>query len=39
VIINQAIAERRPIHSYGYRAADVTQAFDALWERLRKRLK
>jgi MinD-like ATPase involved in chromosome partitioning or flagellar assembly len=39
VIINQAIAERRPIHSYGYRAADVTQAFDALWARLRKRVK
>ena len=39
VIINQAIAERRAIHSYGYRAQDISQAFDALWAKLRKRLK
>lgn len=39
VIVNQAIAERRPIHSYGYRAQDVSQAFDELWTRLRRKLK
>ncbi len=36
VIVNQAIGERRPIHSYGARAADVSAAFDALWARLRR---
>jgi chromosome partitioning protein len=36
VIVNQAIGERRPIHSYGARSADVSEAFDALWARLRK---
>ena len=39
VIINQAIAERRPIHSYGSRAQDLTEAFDKLWAKLRRRLK
>lgn len=39
VIVNQAIAERRSIHSYGYRAQDISQAFDALWAKLRKRIK
>ncbi len=39
VIVNQAIAERRPIHSYGYRSQDVSEAFDALWVKLRKRLR
>ena len=39
VIVNQAIAERRPVHSYGYKASDVSSAFDELWERMRKRLK
>jgi MinD-like ATPase involved in chromosome partitioning or flagellar assembly len=39
VIVNQAIAERRSFHSYGYRAQDISQAFDALWAKLRKRLK
>lgn len=39
VIVNQAIAERRPIHSYGSRALDLTEAFDKLWSKLRKRLK
>jgi len=39
VIINQAIAERRPIHSFGYRAQDVSDAFDELWARLRRKLK
>lgn len=36
VIVNQALGERRAIHSYGARAADVTVAFDALWTRLRR---
>lgn len=31
VIVNQAIGERRPIHSYGARATDVSNAFDELW--------
>ena len=36
VIVNQAIGERRPIHSYGARSADVSEAFDQLWGRLRR---
>jgi chromosome partitioning protein len=36
VIVNQALGERRPIHAYGSRAADVADAFDQLWKRLRK---
>ena len=36
VIVNQALGERRPIHSYGSRAADVTAAFDKLWTKLRR---
>ena len=36
VIVNQATGERRPIHSYGARSADVSLAFDQLWKRLRK---
>ncbi len=39
VIINQAIAERSPIHAYGWRATDVTDAFDKLWAKLRRRLR
>jgi cellulose biosynthesis protein BcsQ len=39
VIINQAVGERRPIHSYGARAGDVPVVFDQLWRRLRKVLK
>lgn len=39
VIVNQAIAERRPIHSYGYRAQDVTEAFDELWAKLRRKIR
>ncbi len=35
VIFNQAIGERRPIHSYGTRATDPIAAFDGLWRRLR----
>jgi cellulose biosynthesis protein BcsQ len=37
VLVGQAIAERRPIHSYGWRAADLAGAFDALWATLRRR--
>jgi cellulose biosynthesis protein BcsQ len=36
VIVNQAIGERRPIHSYGARSADVSEVFDRLWAKLRK---
>jgi chromosome partitioning protein len=36
VIVPQAAADRRPIHSYGYRAHDVVEAFDLLWEHLRR---
>ena len=36
VIVNQALGERRPIHSYGSRATDVTAAFDTLWTKLRR---
>ena len=39
VIVNQALGERRSIHSYGARSADVSHAFDALWTRLRKVLR
>lgn len=39
VIINQAVGERRPIHSYGSRAGEVPEVFDQLWRRLRKVLK
>jgi chromosome partitioning protein len=35
VILNQAIGERRPIHSYGSRATDPIEAFDRLWVRVR----
>jgi chromosome partitioning protein len=35
VIFNQAVGERRPIHSYGSRAADPIETFDRLWSRLR----
>jgi chromosome partitioning protein len=36
VIVNQAIGERRSIHSYGSRSADVSAAFDTLWTKLRR---
>jgi cellulose biosynthesis protein BcsQ len=36
VIVNQAIGERRPIHSYGARSAEVSEVFDKLWAKLRK---
>jgi chromosome partitioning protein len=36
VIVNQAIGERRPLHSYGSRSADVAAVFDSLWSKLRR---
>ena len=39
VVVNQAIGERRPIHAYGARAADVTDVFDRLWSKLRRALR
>ena len=39
VIVNQAIGERRPIHSYGARSTDVSEAFDRLWKKLRKAIR
>ena len=36
VILNQAIGERRAIHSYGARSAEVSAAFDTLWARMRR---
>jgi cellulose biosynthesis protein BcsQ len=39
VIVNQALGERRSIHSYGARAGEVARAFDALWIRLRRVLR
>jgi hypothetical protein len=35
VVLNQAVGERRPIHSFGARAADPIQAFDKLWRKVR----
>jgi chromosome partitioning protein len=36
VVLNEAVGERRPVHSYGYRAAAAAEAFDKLWARLRR---
>jgi cellulose biosynthesis protein BcsQ len=36
VIVNQAIGERRSIHSFGARSADVSDVFDRLWVKLRR---
>lgn len=36
VVFNQAVGERRPIHSYGNRAIDPIVVFDQLWARLRR---
>jgi cellulose biosynthesis protein BcsQ len=36
VIVNQAIGERRSIHSFGARSAEVSDVFDTLWAKLRK---
>jgi cellulose biosynthesis protein BcsQ len=39
VIVNQAIGERRSVHSYGSRGTDVSAAFDALWAKLRRAIR
>ena len=39
VIVNQAIGDRRPVHAYGARSADVAQVFDSLWAKLRRATK
>jgi chromosome partitioning protein len=36
VIVNQALGEQLPIHDYGYRAREVSEAFDALYAKLRR---
>lgn len=36
VILNQAVGERRPVHSYASRAADPIDVFDKLWAKLRR---
>lgn len=38
VIVNEALGARRPIHSYGARATDVTDAFDKLYRKLERAL-
>ena len=35
VIFNQAIGERRAVHSYGSRAAEPIAVFDSLWRKVR----
>ncbi len=35
-IINQSVGERRPIHAYGSRSAEVATVFDALYAKLRR---
>ncbi len=36
VIVNQALAERQPVHAYGARSHDVTTALDELYAKLRR---
>ncbi|WP_040491695.1 ParA family protein [Ilumatobacter nonamiensis] len=36
VILNQAVGERRPVHSYASRASDAIDVFDKLWAKLRR---
>ena len=36
VILNQAVGERRPVHSYASRATDPIEVFDKLWAKLRR---
>jgi cellulose biosynthesis protein BcsQ len=38
VILNQAVGERRPIHSYASRATDPIEVFDRLWAKMRRTL-
>ena len=39
VIVNQAIGDRRPIHAYGARSSEVSEAFDKLWAKVRRVVK
>lgn len=39
VIVNEALGARRPIHSFGARATDVTETFDALFRKLERTVK
>ena len=39
VILNQAVGERRPIHSYASRAADPIAVFDRLWAKVRRSIR
>lgn len=39
VILNQAVGERRPVHSYASRASDPIEVFDKLWAKLRRTVK
>jgi chromosome partitioning protein len=39
IVVHRAAAERRPVHSYGPKATDVTDAFDHLWLRTRRLLR
>jgi chromosome partitioning protein len=39
VILNQAIGERRSIHSYSSRSVEVSTAFDALWAKMRRTIR
>ncbi len=39
IVVHRAATERRPVHSYGSKATDVTDAFDHLWLRLRRLLR
>ena len=39
VIVNEAVGERRSIHSMGARAGDVSEAFDALWRKLWRKIR
>lgn len=36
VIVNEALGARQPIHSFGARATEVTEAFDALFRKLER---
>ncbi|MEY2958676.1 MAG: hypothetical protein RLZZ01_1244, partial [Actinomycetota bacterium] len=39
VVVNEAVGQRRSIHSFGSRAAEPIAAFDALWRRLSRALR
>jgi len=39
IVVYRAAAERRPVHAFGPKATDVTDAFDHLWLRTRRLLR